>query len=138
MKPPREYSATRPIPARAERIRGILLDPAAMPDWNPALLALTGGGPAVVGHRYPIVLRGGFHGRMVYRSITDSRVDIDFDLGVGRENGWWELTDQPEAGITVVRHAFVHPGLAGRIMAGAFRGVAELRVGRLDDRIRGR
>jgi hypothetical protein len=137
MKQLREDRAVRDIPARPESIRAVLLNPVGMPGWNPALLSVAGSGPAVVGHRYPIVLRPGIRGHMIYRAVTEERIDIDFDIVIGRERGWWELTEQPDKASTLVCHAFVHPGLLGRIMAGAFSGVAELRVGRLDDQFRG-
>jgi hypothetical protein len=127
-------SATIRTPASAQEVRAILLDPAGMPGWNPALLSLTGAsGPAQVGLRYPVVLRGGFRGHMLYRAVEAARIEIDYTFPIlGWEHGAWELTNLPDGGTQVV-HTFRHPGIVGRLTAGMFRGVAALRVGRLAD-----
>lgn len=136
-------SATAVIQASTGEISAILLDATAMADWNPALLSVGGpAGPAEVGRRYPVELRGGFHGHMVYRAVEAGRIDIDYRFPLlGLEQGTWRLDirsgDNGEPATRVV-HTFTHPGLVGRLTAGIFRGVAELRVARLAGRAEGR
>jgi polyketide cyclase/dehydrase/lipid transport protein len=126
-------TATAIVAAEPGRIREVLLDPAAMPGWNPALLSLTGTGEAVLDHPYPVVVRGGLRGHMTYRRIQDDQIDIDYRVRLlGLEEGTWilEVVDPDH---TRVRHTFKHEGFAGGLTAGIFRGVAGLRVGRLVD-----
>jgi hypothetical protein len=41
---------------------------------------------------------------------------------------------QPDGAATVVTHAFRHEGPLARVLSGAYRGVAELRLDRLEAR----
>ena len=126
-------TATAIVAAEPGPIRRVLLDPAGMPGWNPALLSLTGTGEAVLDHPYPVVVRGGLRGHMTYRHIADEKIDIEYRVRLlGLEEGTWVL-EPVDAEHTRVRHTFKHEGFAGGLTAGIFRGVAGLRVGRLVD-----
>jgi hypothetical protein len=134
-------TATAAIRASTREISAILLDATAMADWNPALLSVGGPpGPAEVGLLYPVVLRPGFHGHMVYRTVEAGRIDIDYRFPVlGLEQGTWRLESRGGSeSATRVVHTFTHPGFVGKLTAGIFRGVAELRVARLAERAEGR
>ncbi|MET8156831.1 SRPBCC family protein [Sphaerisporangium sp. NPDC005289] len=124
---------TRLVRAPLSRVREILLDPRALPDWNPAFLTLGGPGHAAVGVSYPITVRGGLSGNWEYTAIEDERIDTAWHLPGFHENGTWLLRPRAEGG-TVVTHGFQHQGPLARALSRAYRGVAELRLDRLSQR----
>jgi hypothetical protein len=128
-----EQSAQKLIPATLQTIRTVLLEPSALPDWNPAIHTVAGPDHARVGPRYRITARGGLSGHLEYREITENRIAVHFQVQGLREDGWWLLTPQ-ESG-TQVQHGFVHSGPLARLLSHAYQGVAQLRLSRLQDRI---
>ncbi|GLW07478.1 hypothetical protein Misp01_26080 [Microtetraspora sp. NBRC 13810] len=126
-------ASTRYVPAPLSRVRQVLLDPLALPDWNSAFLTLAGPAHAATGVSYPITVRGGFSGSWEYTKITDRRIDADWRFPGFLENGTWRL--RPHGDGTVVTHEFRHQGPMARILSKAYRGVAELRLDRLVQRV---
>lgn len=53
------------VPASADDVRRVLLDPLALPDWNEAFLSLSGPAEPVVGQSYRIRVRPGLTGNLV-------------------------------------------------------------------------
>ncbi|MGI8334795.1 SRPBCC family protein [Actinomadura scrupuli] len=125
--------ATRFIDVPPADVRRALLDPRALPDWNPAFHSLDGPAGAATGIRYPITARGGLSGHWEYTLITDHRVDAVWQVPGLRETGTW-LLDERDGG-TVVTHGFQHQGRLARLLRNAYRGVAELRLDRLAQRM---
>ncbi len=127
-----EQSATIHIAASPEQVREILLQPLAYPDWNPAFLTMGGPAEAAVGQDYPMRARGGLRGTFEYTQIDDDLIGTSWQVPGLREIGTWRLSADG-IGTTVV-HEFSQEGALARVMSRAFRGVAELRVGRLAER----
>jgi hypothetical protein len=121
------------ITASAEAIRRVLLTPSEFADWNPAFTSITGPDTAEVGTPYPIRVRPGFNGTLTYSGITPDRIDIDWQIPGLHEKGTWTLTSDGAA--TVVRHGFSQSGPLAVALRNAFRGVADLRLQRLADRV---
>lgn len=120
---------TRLVNAAATRIRRALLDPQALPDWNPAFRSIAGPADAAVGVRYPIGVTGGLSGTWEYTYIDDTRIDTAWQVPGFRETGTWRLV--PHGDGTMVTHEFSHEGPLARMLAHAYRGVAQLRLDRL-------
>ena len=119
------------VPAPAERIRAVLLDPLALPDWNRAFDSIGGPEHAVVGTDYRINVRGRT-GTWRYTSITPDRIDADWRIPGLRETGSWILRPGPTG--TSVVHTFQHAGPLAVALRHAFQGVADLRLHRLAER----
>ncbi|MDN3354362.1 SRPBCC family protein [Actinomadura sp. DC4] len=120
--------ATRFIDAPPAAIRDALLDARALPDWNPAFQSIEAPARAATGARYPIVVRG-LHGHWEYTLIAEDRIEAVWQIPGFRETGVWRW--EARGAGTVVTHAFEHRGGLARVLAGAYRGVAELRLDRL-------
>ncbi|MFD4711907.1 hypothetical protein ACFWN5_19865 [Streptomyces sp. NPDC058430] len=127
-----EQSAQRVIRATPQAIRTVLLQPAALPDWNPAIHSITGPDHARIGLRYRVTARGGLSGHLEYREITEDRIGLHFQVQGLREDNWSLLT--PQGSVTLVQHGFSHGGPLAKLLSGAFQGVAELRLDRLEER----
>lgn len=113
-------------------IRRVLLDPRALPAWNPAFHTLDGPAHAATGVAYPITVRGGLTGSWEYTAIADQRLDTAWHVPGFRETAVWLL--EPHGDGTLVTHEFQHTGPLAGILSQAFRGVAELRLDRLTQR----
>lgn len=131
-----EQDATRLIHAPPARIRAILLDPLALPEWNPAFHTITGPPQATTGTQWPITARGNLRGYWEYAQISDLRVDTVWQVTGLHETGTWELA--PDAAGTRVTHAFGHRGPLAVVLSRAYAGVAELRLDRLAERVASR
>jgi len=130
------HSAHVLINAPVDVVRQVLLEPAALADWNPAFLSIEAPRTAAVGQRYPVKVKGGLSGFLEYRSITGPLIEAHWETVGFREDHTWELT--AHHGGAHVRHAFEHRGALAAVLRPAFAGVAELRLGRLAVRAEGR
>ncbi|MEU3983199.1 SRPBCC family protein [Streptomyces sp. NPDC026672] len=128
-----EQEAAQFIPAPPEAVRAVLLDPSALPDWNPAIHSIVAGGRAEVGVPYRITAPARLSGHLEYVGIGDDRIEVNLRVQGMREEGWWELT--PQGSGTRVAHGFTHSGPLARLLSNAYRGVARLRLHRLEDRV---
>ena len=127
-----EQSAKRYVHASPERVRKILLQPLSYPDWNPAFLSVRGPAPAIVGQAYEIRTRGSLAGTFTYTRIEDDLIEASWQVPGLREIGTWQL--QATSTGTIVVHEFSQHGVLARALSAAFRGVSQLRVGRLAER----
>lgn len=121
------------IQAPASEILAILLDPAALPEWNPAFSEVCAEGTARVGLPNPIRVRGLLRGELVYDAISERDVAITIRIPGMTEQGTWQLADSP--GGTTVTHAFTQSGMLAQLLESATRDVASLRVSRLRQRV---
>ena len=121
------------IEAPASEILAILLDPAALPEWNPAFSEVFAEGTATVGKPNPIRVRGLLRGALVYDRISDSEVAITIRIPGLTEQGTWQLARS--GGGTTVTHAFTQSGMLAQLLESATRDVASLRVNRLRARV---
>ncbi len=129
-----EQIASTYIHESPSRVRAILRQPLAFPDWNPAFLAIQGPAEAIVGQVYAIRARPGLAGTFQYTQLDDDLIGISWQVPGLHETGSWRL--RAEGAGTLVTHEFSHEGALARALRGAFRGVAELRVDRLAQRSR--
>jgi hypothetical protein len=127
-----EQTAARLVPAPLHRVRRVLLEPLGLPEWNPAIVSLTGPAQAQTGTRYPIVAKGGLRGFWTYPAIGEHRILTQFKVNGLEESGWWTL--EPRGDDTMVEHGFSHRGALALLLSAAFRGVADLRLDRLAER----
>ncbi|AVH55802.1 MULTISPECIES: SRPBCC family protein [Streptomyces] len=124
------------IPAPPDVVRQILLEPTELADWNSAFLTIQGPKHAIVGERYPIVVRGGLRGHWAYRQITDELIEGRWDVpGLTEENSW-QL--RPHGSGTHVTHALQQRGALASVLRSATVNVAELRLERLYKRAEAR
>jgi|SRR5664280_2093099 len=121
------------IQAPASEILAILLEPAALPEWNPAFSEVSAEGTAAVGLRSPIRVRGLLRGELVYDAISEREVAITIRIPGMTEQGTWQLEQSP--GGTTVTHAFTKSGMLAQLLEPATRDVAGLRVSRLRERV---
>jgi len=121
------------VHAQPPRVRAALLDPTSLPDWNPAFLTISGSTSAAIGERYPITVRPGISGTFAYTEISDRRIGTAWSAPGFHEDATWEL--QPHESGTLVSHWFEQTGPLAMLLRRAYRGVAELRLGRLADRV---
>ncbi|HLU33334.1 MAG TPA: SRPBCC family protein [Natronosporangium sp.] len=128
-----EQTGNRTVAASPARVRQILLDAAAVPEWNPAIRSLAGPDRARLGEHYPVVVRGGLRGEITWTRIEAWRVEMRIAVPGFTEDGWWRLT--PQDGGTLVAHGFSHRGPLAVVLTRAFRGVVELRLARLAGRV---
>jgi uncharacterized protein YndB with AHSA1/START domain len=128
--------ATRLINAPLSQVRDALLDPRALPEWNPAFRTVAGPVGAATGVSYPITVRGGLTGAWQYATIEDQRIDTTWRVPGFHENGTWRF--ERHGPDTLVTHEFRHEGPLARLLSNAYRGVAELRLDRLAQRAAGR
>ncbi|GAA2396019.1 SRPBCC family protein [Nonomuraea africana] len=121
--------AMRFVDAPPSRVRQLLLDAQALPDWNPAIRFIDGPAEASAGVQYATTVRGGLSGSWEYTRIDEQHIDTTWRVPGFLETGTWRL--RPHEGGTVVTHEFQHQGPLARVLSNAFRGVAELRLDRL-------
>jgi hypothetical protein len=120
------------IPAPVQAIRHVLLRPLEFPDWNPAFRTLTGPPAATLGVRYPTAVRPGLSGQFWYTAITENHIETRWEMPAMAEVGTWDL--HQHGALTPVTHALEHTGPLAKLLSGAFRGIADLRLARLADR----
>jgi uncharacterized protein YndB with AHSA1/START domain len=127
--------ATLLIDAPREKVRAALLDARALPSWNSAFLSLTGPATAVLGAEYRIAVRPGLKGTLAYEAMDPGLVRMAWQVPGFAETGDWRLG--AEGGRTLVRHDFTHSGPLAAMLRQAYQGVAGLRLGRLQEVLRG-
>ena len=125
--------AMLPVPATAVDVHRILLDPRALPDWNPAFNAVVGPPTPQPGVSYAIRVRPGLTGTLEYTTITPHLVEITWQVPGFRETGSWTVEQQGAS--TVVSHEFRHSGPLASALRRNYRGVAALRLQRLAQRL---
>lgn len=126
-------SARLLIDATPDQVRAVLLEPLQLPEWNPAFLRLTGPAPAIVEQRYPITVRPGLSGHFSYPSIETDRIEMRWDVPGFAETASWQLAQHGNR--TEVTHRLQHAGPLATLLSPAYRGVAELRLARLAQRV---
>ena len=77
-------------------------------------------------------MRPGLSGEFWYAAITEDHIETRWEVPVMAEVGTWDL--HQHGALTLVTHAFEHTGPLAKLLSGAFRGVADLRLARLADR----
>jgi hypothetical protein len=122
------------VTTEPDAVRRVLLDPLALPEWNPAFHRVDGPAQVTAGAEYHIRVRPGLAGTLTYTRIDANRIDMTWQVPGFRETGRWTL--QSHATGTSVRHEFEHEGALATVLQHAYRGVAELRLQRLDERLR--
>jgi uncharacterized protein YndB with AHSA1/START domain len=122
-------NATSVIRAAPTEVRRLLLDPLALPSWNPAFHSVDGPPDAAPGTRYAIRVRPGLTGSLEYTRVGLDRIDMAWDVPGFHETGWWTI--QPDDAGTLVHHRFQHTGRLASALRRAYRGVAPLRLQRL-------
>jgi hypothetical protein len=120
------------IPVPRMIVRAILLEPAALPEWNPAFRGITAGWRAQVGVRYPLAVRGGLTGYFQYTATGERRIEGNWRVPGLAETHSWILI--PDGDGTLVRHWFENTGPLAALLRGAFENVADLRLERLSGR----
>jgi hypothetical protein len=113
-------------------VRQILLEPTELAEWNPAFLSIKGPHHAVIGQRYPIVVRGGLSGNWEYRQISDDLIEGHWQVPGLAEVNTWHF--RPHGPGTHVIHSFQHRGALAAVLRPAFSNVADLRLDRLAKR----
>jgi hypothetical protein len=125
------YEAELGIPVPPVIVRAILLEPAALPLWNPAFRSVGGAERARPGTRYPIAVRGGLTGYLEYGAIGDRRVEIGWHVAGLTETGSWALAQ--EGNQTRVRYRVVRSGPLTVLMRGSAADLAGQRLRRLSE-----
>ncbi|WP_326600313.1 SRPBCC family protein [Streptomyces sp. NBC_01803] len=126
--------ASRVIDVPVHRVLDTLLDPLALPAWNPAIRRVRGPSAARPGATYTITLRG-LPGHLTYDETGPRRVAMRWRMPGFAEDGTWQL--QPGRQGVVVSHDFTHRGPLASLLEPAYREVAELRLERLARRVSG-
>jgi hypothetical protein len=126
------YSATIDIRAGHEAISGLLLDPSAVPEWNPAITrAHTRETQARPGVPYGVTVRSLLRGTLSY-APQHSGLLVEYEMRApgAVETGSWRL-HRVDASTTAVEHSFEHGGFLLSRMGAAFEQVAHWRLSRL-------
>jgi hypothetical protein len=127
---------SRTIAAPADLLRGILLRPLALPAWNPAFLAIGGGGDAAVGHPHSLTVTGGLRGELRYLAIEAERVQMEWNVPGMLERCSWVL--EPEHGGTRVSHEVQRTGPLAIMIRNQTVTLPRLRLDRLSEVATGR
>jgi hypothetical protein len=122
----------RLVAAPRDHVHTVLLEPLAMPQWNPAFRAVVGPREPSVGVSYALRTVQGLSGSLRYDRISEDRIEMSWTVPGFTEHGSWELHDA--VGGTWVAHAFTHSGPVAALLRPAYRGVAHLRLERLATR----
>jgi hypothetical protein len=117
------------LPATLPEVQRVLLDPLALPAWNPALQSVEGPQQPAPGFHYTIKVRPGLTGSLEYTSISTDRIEIAWQVTGFRETSSWTL--EPHGPSTIARHEFEHAGPLASALRHAYQGVAALRLQRL-------
>lgn len=117
------------IPATPDEVRRVLLDPLALPAWNPAFHSVAGPLQAAIGVQYRIRVRPGLTGVAEYTEISPNRIGLAWNVPGFHEVGSW--TFEPRGAGTLARHEFQQSGPLATALRPAYRGVAGLRLQRL-------
>ncbi|TCO19270.1 polyketide cyclase/dehydrase/lipid transport protein [Kribbella steppae] len=123
--------ATLTIPAAADTVRAVLLDPLALPLWNEAFLAIDGPRVPAAGQAYVLRARPGMNGSLEYTAIEPDRVEMSWRVPGFHEVGSWTIATTGD-----VTHAFEHTGPLAAVLRRSYRGIAAVRLDRLANRVR--
>lgn len=107
----------------------VLLDPLALPQWNEAFLSIDGPRTPEVGQRYQLRAKPGLSGWLEYTAISPERIEITWQVPGFHERGVWLL----DKGL--VTHSFEHSGPLAAVLRPAYRGIAAVRLDRLQQRV---
>jgi hypothetical protein len=133
------HSATIDVRADAATIRRVLLDPSAVPQWNPAISSahtrVTEASPGVA---YAVTVKSFVRGTLTYGTPGSAWL-VEYELRApgASERGSWMLRGL-DGGTTRVEHSFEHGGFVLSLMSGAFEQVAGWRLARLKSFAEGR
>lgn len=130
------HSAQTVIRAPLHTVRQILLEPSALPDWNPAFLSVNAPHTATAGPRYPLRTRGALRGFLEYRHITDTRITAHWEVPGLTEDHTWQL--HPDSNHTHTTHTLHHHGTLATLLRPAFTNAPALRLDRLAQRAENR
>lgn len=122
------------IRAEVREVRKVLLQVKQIAEWNPAFLTIAGPAIARIGEPHPIRVRGGLSGQFQYDLIDPDRIESSWRVPGFRETNYWTL-QAADGHNTMVTHGFTQSGSLAKLLRGATRGVAELRVARLKTRV---
>jgi hypothetical protein len=126
------YQSQLSIPVPRGMIRGILLEPAALPEWQQWLRAVSAPYRGQVGVRYPVTVRGGLGGHLTYAMTGERRVELGWRVPGMAQSDTWTLI--PDGSGTLVRHAIEASGPVARLFRGSLEDAADLRLQRLAER----
>lgn len=121
--------ASLSIQATPDTIHKALLDALALPEWNEAFLTIEGPAEPLVGKRYRLRVRPGLSGWLEYTAIEATRVEITWHVPGFHETGTWLLDDH------LTTHSFHHTGLLAAALRSSYRGIAAVRLERLQRRL---
>ena len=126
------YSATTGIRADPATVLRVLLDPSAVPEWNPAITRVaTLETEARPGVAYGVTVRSLLRGTLTYAPRhSDLLVEYEMRAPGAVEKGRW-LLHGAGGGTTEVEHSFEHGGFLLARMSSAFERVASWRLERL-------
>jgi hypothetical protein len=123
--------ASLTIPAAADTVRAVLLDPLALPLWNEAFLAIDGPRVPTAGQPYVLRVRPGMNGSLEYTAIEPDRVEMSWRVTGFHEVGNWTIAANGD-----VTHTFEHTGPLAAVLRRSYRGIAAVRLDRLANRVR--
>lgn len=126
--------ASRNVAASAELVLGILLRPLALPQWNPAFLAISGPAYPATSHAYSLTVVGGIRGEFRYLGIRPDRVEMEWNVPGMFERCSWVL--EPAHDGTRVRHELQRTGPLAIVFRRQAEVLPRLRLDRLSDAAR--
>jgi len=121
------------VPAAPQEVLAVLLQVAGLAEWNPAFSDVRADGPVVIGVPVPIRVQGILDGALVYDQVSSTGIDMTIRIPGLREHGSWRV--RADGAATVVTHEFTQHGPLAVLLEPGTRNVADLRVGRLRDRL---
>jgi hypothetical protein len=131
-----EQEAARPVRASAEQVMHLLRQPALLPAWNPAFISLTADGPVTPGVQFPLRVRPGLAGSFEYVTLDPLMVGMRWSVAGLVEDSRWRVEPQTP-GWSIVTHWLRRRGPLASVLARADRGIAGLRLARLDEFLAG-
>ncbi|KQP01177.1 SRPBCC family protein [Leifsonia sp. Leaf264] len=123
----------RLLSAPLERVREVLLDPLALPHWNPAFVSVQGARAAIVGESYTLATIQGLRGTFGYTAIEPTSIGMTWSVPGMQETCSWTL-QATDAG-TLVTHEVNRSGPLAVALRGALSGLPGLRLDRLDQTV---
>ena len=131
-----QLQAVRRIRATPRAIAEIILNVAALPEWNPALRrADTMETSARMGHPYAVASRIPGPATLTYTSVDEDRIVWELRIAGSLETGDWTL--EPGKAGTLVSHTMIHRGAALNLLSRAMAPVPTWRLDRLQARAEG-
>ncbi len=131
-----EQQAALPVRASAEQVMDLLRKPALLPAWNPAFISLAADGPVTLGAHFPLRVRPGLAGNFEYITLEPLLVGMRWSVAGLVEDSRWRVEPQA-SGRSIVTHWLRRRGPLASVLARADRGIAGLRLARLDEFLAG-